>query len=138
MNSINTQLAHFALEKGAEALLVNITWFGLDLMGSAMRGLTDKETQVFIGFIKEHCRNFPGPYFIAEDIKDVFELRPSRESGKAAAPHYLLLPRRGFAGFPLPAAGFACIRLLDAETGAPLAYGLDFDMAGRIEIYRKL
>ncbi|MFC0776982.1 hypothetical protein [Flavobacterium sp. HJSW_4] len=135
MYRINTRMANFACIPDAGNMLVNITWHRFDASSGAVCCFTESQMEQFNAFMLANAFNFPQPHYI-EALAHDFAFLPSGAAIAKEVPHYLILCKE-----PSKIEGnkpYARAVLFDENTEAPVAYDLDFEAAGKIEIYRKL
>lgn len=140
MYSINTQLAYFKYSPDPKRMLANITWFKSVLISDLqVQGvpLNDFEIEEFKSLIELNKSNFPGQYFTQqakEEGRNIFDLNSLSAS---LFPCCIILSGNNALQSScdiiykvMPAV------LTDENYILQKAYGLSFDLLGRIQIYK--
>lgn len=132
---INTRMANFICIPDSGKMLANITWHRFDASSGAVCCFTERQLQQFSAFLLAHAFNFPQPHY-TEALAHDFAVFPSGAAAAKEVPYYLILCRE-----PCKIEEnkiYSRAVLMDENTGAAIAYDLDFEAAGKIEIYRRL
>lgn len=141
MYTINTQLAYFKYNLDFKKLIVNIKWFRLDKFSNFnMQGISFNKVELdqFQHFINENRLNFPGSQFVADSKKEGFDILTTNELSQASVPLYLILSKNPNLNADRHIYHAMTIVLTDENYESTIDYSLDFDVIGRIEIYKEL
>lgn len=136
MYTLNTQLARFKYAPDAAKILVNIKWFRLD-GDSQADYFSQMELDAFLNFIECNKANFPGSQFIEEAKAEKPPIPLVGELSKTAMPLYLILSRKEHKNWQDDIYNAMAIVLMDEDYDTIIGYDLDFDIIGKIEIYRQ-
>ncbi|MBF4493027.1 hypothetical protein IRZ83_11505 [Flavobacterium sp. JLP] len=137
MYTINTQLAYFKYNLDSKKLIVNIKWFKLDKFSNLnLQALSfnKSDLELFKRFIDENQHNFPSSYFVEETRKEGFDLLVSNDLSESLLPWYLILSKNTSLNNQIYRA--MNIVLMDKNYEFNIDYTLDFDVIGKIEVYK--
>jgi hypothetical protein len=137
MYTLNTQLTCFKYTFESRKLIVNINWFRL---GGDSHAYTFSriELDAVIRFIRRNIVNFPGAYFIEESKAQRLNYPPAAEVSKTLLPQYLILSKKTDNTWDKEIYSIERIVLTDRNYDTLLPYDLNFDIIGKIEIYRQV
>jgi len=141
MYTINTQLAYFKYNLDSKKLIVNIKWFKLDEFSNLNRqalSFSRSDLELFKSFIDQNQHNFPGSTFVEETRKEEFYLLINNELSQSAVPYYLILSKNPKLNLGNSIYQAQMIALMDKNYQYVIDYTLDFDVIGKIEIYKEL
>ncbi|MDX6191977.1 hypothetical protein SGQ83_21715 [Flavobacterium sp. Fl-318] len=141
MYTINTQLAYFKYNLDSKNLIVNIKWFKLDKFSDLnLQALSfnQSDLEVFKRFIDKNQHNFPGSCFIQETRKEGFDMLINNELSQSALPYYLILSKNPKLSLGNSIYQAEMIILMDENYEFPINYPLNFDVIGKIEIYKNI
>lgn len=141
MYTINTQLAYFKYNLDSKKLIVNIKWFKLDTFSSLnLQALSfnKSDLELFKRFIDKNQHNFPGSYFVEETRKEGFDLVITNDLSTSLLPFYLILSKNADLTRNNNIYNAMKIVLTDENYDATTDYTLDFDVIGKIEVYKQL
>lgn len=137
MYTLNSQLAHFCYNLDAEKLIVNIKWFKYIRFTKTFSSLNKAELDLLIGFISNNKVNFPNLFFIEKEKKNGCKILDGDEISKTELPLYLILSQDSNINPDNEVYNAVPITLMDKSYSKVIHYNLNFDIVGRIEIYRK-
>lgn len=140
MYTINTQLAYFKYNLDSKKLIVNIKWFKLDTFSSLnLQALSfnKSDLELFKRFIAKNQPNFPGSYFVEQTVKEGFDMLINNELSQIALPCYLILCRNPKLNSGNSIFKAERIMLMDENYEFPIDYTLDFEVIGKIEVYKQ-
>lgn len=102
-----------------------------------MRPFNDRELEEFLFFINQNRLNFPGSYFIVESNIENLEINVNSASAKTDLPLYLTLSKKSI--FNLEGRHYNAfpVVLTDESYSNTTHYTLNFDIIGKIEIYKE-
>lgn len=141
MYTLNTQLAFFKYNLDFKKLVVNIKWFRLDKFSALhIQGLSFNKAELdqLKSFIDKKPINFPGNQFVEDTKREGFDILTGNELSKTSLPLYLVLSKKSILNLDNPIYHAMIIVLTDENYQATVDYTLDFDIIGRIEIYKEL
>ena len=141
MYTINTQLAYFKYNLDSKKLIVNIKWFKLDKFSNLnLQALSfnKSDLELFKSFIDKNQPNFPGSCFVEETRKEGFDMLIENELSQSALPYYLILSKNPKLNLSNSIHQAEMILLMDENYQYPVDYVLDFDVIGKIEIYKEI
>ncbi|GEM_PF-1514331 len=141
MYTINTQLAYFKYNLDSKKLIVNIKWFKLDKFSNLnLQALSfnKSDLELFKRFIAKNQPNFPGSYFVEQTTKEGFDMLIENELSQSALPYYLILSKNPKLNLSNSIHQAEMILLMDENYQYPVDYVLDFDVIGKIEIYKEI
>ena len=139
MYTLNTQLAYFKYSFNFKRLLLHIKWFKLEKAADLrLQGVCfDKaELQNFKSFIDRNKLNFPGSCFIGQAGAEGLDLPSENPVSQSDLPFYLILSKNPKPGAEHLMAQVQIITLTDDNYESMATYNLDFDVIGKIEIYK--
>jgi len=139
MYTINTQLAYFKYNLDSKKLLVNIKWFRLDTFSSLnLQALSfnKSDLELFKHYIDKNQHNFPGYCFVEENRKEGFDLVVTNDLSTSPLPFYLVLSKNTDLTRNNKIYHAMKIVLTGKNYDAIIDYTLDFDVLGKIEIYK--
>ncbi|MFH7010532.1 hypothetical protein ACHRV5_01600 [Flavobacterium sp. FlaQc-52] len=141
MYTINTQLAYFKYNLDSKKLIVNIKWFKLDKFSNLnLQALSfnKSDLELFKSFIAKNQPNFPGSYFVEETRKEGFDMLINNELSQSALPYYLILSKNPKLNLGNSIYQAEMIILMNENYESTIDYTLDFNIIGKIEIYKEL
>lgn len=141
MYTINTQLAYFKYNLDSKKLIVNIKWFKLDKFSNLnLQALSfnKSDLELFKSYIVKNQTNFPGSYFVEETRKEGFDMLIENELSQSALPYYLILFKNPKLNLGNSIYQAEMIMLMDENYESTIDYTLDFNIIGKIEIYKEL
>lgn len=141
MYTLNTQLAYFKYNLDFKKLVVNIKWFRLDKFSALhIQGLSFNKAELdqLKSFIDKNPINFPGNQFLEDTKREGFDILRVNELSKTSLPLYLVLSKKSILNLDKPIYHAMMIVLTDENYQATVDYTLDFDVIGRIEIYKEV
>lgn len=137
MFTVNTQLAFFVQGEKIQKLLVNITWFRLESDTMRVEALSRTQIEQFMKFIEKHAANFPGDHFVQDASRDKSSMPFQINNPSSALPYYFVLSNSIQPSFD-KYFDSVTIQLLDKCSQNCISYNLDFDLAGKIEVFKKM
>jgi hypothetical protein len=96
------------------------------------------DLELFKGFIDKNQHNFPGSYFVEETRKEGFDLLVNNELSQSALPYYLILSKNPKLNLSDSIYQAEMILLMDENYKSAVDYTLDFDVIGKIEVYKEV
>lgn len=141
MYTLNTQLTYFKYNLDFKRLLVNIKWFKLDKFSALhIQGLSFNKTELdqLESFINKNPINFPGNQFVEDTKGEGFDILTINELSKTSLPLYLILSKKSILNLDTHVYQAMMIVLTDENYEFTIDYTLDFDIIGRIEIYKEM
>ena len=141
MYTINTQLAYFKYNLDSKKLIVNIKWFKLDTFSNLnlqVLSFNKSDIELFKRFIAKNQPNFPGSYFVEQTRKEGFAMLINNELSQSALPYYLILSKNPKLNLGNSIHQAEMIILMDENYEFPINYTLDFDVIGKIEVYKQV
>jgi hypothetical protein len=141
MYTINTQLAYFKYNLDSKKLIVHIKWFKLDKfrnLNLQALSFNKSDLELFKSFIAKNQPNFPGSYFVEETTKEGFDMLINNELSQSALPYYLILSKNPKLNLGHSLHQAEMIMLMDENYESTIHYTLDFNIIGKIEIYKEL
>ncbi|MEO7978667.1 hypothetical protein [Flavobacterium sp.] len=141
MYTINTQLAYFKYNLDSKKLIVNIKWFKLNTFSNLnLQAISFNRSylELFKNFIDKNQHNFPGSCFVEETRKEGFDLLINNELSQSALPYYLILSKNSKLNLGNSIYQAEMIMLMDENYEFTINYTLDFDVIGKIEIYKEI
>lgn len=139
MYTLNTQLAYFKYNLDFKKLVVNIKWFRLDKFSALhIKGLSFNKAELdqLKSFIDKNPINFPGNQFLEDTKREGFDILTVNELSITSLPLYLILSKKSILNLDNHINHAMVIVLTDENYQATVDYTLDFDIIGRIEIYK--
>lgn len=139
MYTINTQLAYFRYNFDSKKMIVNMRWFKLNKLKDlffACKSFSKREAEQFKGFIDQNPANFPGSHFVVETQREYFGRFRSNERSKNALPLYFILSQNADVHSGPHIYETMMVRLTDEDYKITINYTLNFDVIGKIEIYK--
>lgn len=140
MYTLNSQLTCFKYNLDFKRLIVNIKWFRLDKFNDLnMQGhsFNREELDQLQVFISKNQTNFPGNQFVEETQREGLEILAINELSKKSLPLYLILSKKTILNLHSHISHAMMILLLDENYEFTVDYTLDFDIIGKIEIYKE-
>lgn len=140
MYTINTQLAYFKYNLDSKKLIVHIKWFKLDKfrnLNLQALSFNKSDLELFKSFIAKNQPNFPGSYFVEETTKEGFDMLINNELSQSALPYYLILSKNPKLNLGHSLHQAEMIMLMDENYESTIHYTLDFNIIGKIEIYKE-
>jgi hypothetical protein len=141
MYTINTQLVYFKYGLDSKKLIVNLKWYKLDKFTKLnLQGLsfTRVEIDQFQGFIDQHVINFPGSCFVEQTNKEGFDFLLANNLSQSAFPYYFILSKNPKLNLSHSIYQAKMIVLMDKNYQYSTDYTLDFDVIGKVEIYKEV
>ncbi|CAA9194877.1 hypothetical protein FLA105534_00363 [Flavobacterium bizetiae] len=141
MYTINTQLTYFNYGVNSKRLIVNLKWYKLEMFtNSNLKGLcfTGAELEEFKGFIDQNRFNFPGSCFVEQTNRAGVDLLVINDLFQSAFPYYLVLSKNPKLNQGNSIYQAENITLMDENYKYTIDYPLDFDLIGKIEIYKSV
>lgn len=141
MYTINTQLAYFKYNLDSKKLIVNIKWFKLDKFSDLnLQALSfnKSDLELFKSFIAKNKPNFPGSYFVEETRKEGFDMLIKNELSQSALPYYFIVSKNPKLNLGNSIYQAEMIILMNENYESTIDYTLDFNIIGKIEIYKEL
>ena len=141
MYTINTQLVYFKYGLDFKKLIVNLKWCKLDKFTTLnLQGLSFNraELEQFKEFIDQNVINFPGPCFVEETNREGFDLIITNNLSQSAFPYYFILSKNPKLNLSNSIYQTEMIVLMDENYDHTTDYTLDFDVIGKIEIYKEV
>lgn len=141
MYTLNTQLTYFKYNLDFKRLLVNIKWFKLDKFSALhIQGLSFNKAELdqLESFINKNPINFPGNQFVEDAKREGFDILTINELSKTSLPLYLILSKKSILNLDTHVYQAMMIVLTDENYQVTVDYTLDFDIIGRIEIYKEV
>lgn len=141
MYTLNTQLTYFKYNLDFKRLLVNIKWFKLDKFSALhIQGLSFNKAELdqLESFINKNPINFPGNQFVEDAKREGFDILTINELSKTSLPLYLILSKKSILNLDTHVYQAMMIVLTDENYEFTVDYTLDFDIIGRIEIYKEV
>lgn len=141
MYTINTQLAYFKYNLDYKKLIVNIKWFKLDKftnLNLQALSFNRSDLELFRSFIDQNQHNFPGSSFVEEIGKKGFCLLINNELSQSALPYYIILSKKQKLNLGNSIYQAEMAMLMDENYEFIVNYTLDFDVIGKIEIYKEI
>ncbi|MDR7370284.1 hypothetical protein [Flavobacterium aquidurense] len=96
-----------------------------------------RELDELLKFIQSNKTNFPGSYFIEEAAKEKFYTSSLNELSKSLMPLYFILSRKEYNNWDKHICNVMNIVLMDENYDSIIPYDLNFDIIGKIEIYKQ-
>lgn len=141
MYTINTQLAYFKYNLDSKKLIVNIKWFKLDKFSNLnLQALSfnKSDLELFKSFIAKNKPNFPGSCFVVQTTKEGFDMLINNELSQSALPYYLILSKNPKLNLGNSIYQTEMIILMNENYQFTINYTLDFDVIGKIEVYKQV
>ncbi|QGK73395.1 hypothetical protein [Flavobacterium sp. SLB02] len=141
MYTLNTQLTYFNYGVNSERLIVNLKWYKLEMFSNlSLQGLcfTGEELEEFKGFIDQNTLNFPGSYFVEQTNASGVDLLVTNDLSQSAFPYYLILSKNPKLNQGNSIYQAENITLMDENYKYTIDYPLDFDLIGKIEIFKSV
>ncbi|KQO22664.1 hypothetical protein ASF10_09860 [Flavobacterium sp. Leaf82] len=141
MYTINTQLAYFKYNLDSKKLIVNIKWFKLDKFSNLnLQALSfnKSDLELFKSFIAKNKPNFPGSCFVEQTRKEGFDMLINNELSQSALPYYLILSKNPKLNLGNSIYQAEMIILMNENYQFTINYTLDFDVIGKIEVYKQV
>lgn len=141
MYTLNTQLTYFKYNLDFKRLSVNIKWYRLDKFSALhIQGLSFNKAELdqLESFIDKNPINFPGNQFVEDTKREVFDILTINELSKTSLPLYLILSKKTILNLDNHIYHAMMIVLTDENYQVTVDYTLDFDIIGRIEIYKEV
>jgi hypothetical protein len=142
MFTINTQLAYFKYNLDSKKLIVNIKWFKVDNFNNRQieaSSFSQTELTQLLEFIKQNRLNFPGECFVEEAKNGNLEVIKNDKLSVTFLPLYLIVskdPNLNLGQNNIYEVMIAT--LMDENYQSSVAYTLNFDIIGKIEIYKEV
>ncbi|MFC0778648.1 hypothetical protein [Flavobacterium sp. HJSW_4] len=139
MYTINTQLAYFICSFNSQRLILNLKWFRLDKAdSSSLKALSfnSLELEQFQAFIGQNPLNFPGQYFVEPTKIEEFDFFINSNVPQGILSFYPVLSKNADTDTHPSIHQVMKIALTDENYQPAAHYKLDFDVIGKIEIYR--
>lgn len=142
MYTVNTQLAYFKYNLDSKKLIVNIKWFKLDGLNTKQieaSSFSKIELDQLLEFIKENPLNFPGECFLQETENRNLEVINKDKPSVTFLPLYLILskdPNLNLGQHTIYEVMIATLK--DESYQLSIGYTLNFDIIGKIEIYKEV
>ena len=141
MYLLNTQLAYFKYRPELKRMIVNIKWFRIhhvsELTIQAIQ-FDKAELDQLQSYIIERPINFPGNQFVERSHRENIDIRINKELSKNSLPLYLILSKEPVLNLDNIIYNAMEIVLTDKNYQFTVDYKLDFDVIGKIEIYKEL
>jgi hypothetical protein len=140
MYTLNTQLSYFKYNLDFKRLIVNIKWFKLDKFSDlSIQGFSFNKAELdqFKSFIFKNPMNFPGYQFVEDTKSERFDILTINELSNTSLPLYLILSKKSILNLDNHVYFAMMIKLTDEDYEFTVDYTLDFDIVGRIEIYKE-
>ncbi|MFB9080130.1 hypothetical protein ACFFLS_12445 [Flavobacterium procerum] len=141
MYTINTQLDYFKYSFNFKRLLVHIKWFKLEKAADLrLQGVcfNRSELENFKRFADRNKLNFPGSCFVGQAGEEVLNLPAADPVSERALPYYLILSKNPKPRLKNLIPQVQEIVLTGDNYESTIDYNLDFDVIGKIEIYKNI
>lgn len=141
MYTINTQLVYFKYGLDFKKLIVNLKWYKLDKFTNLnLQALSFNRAEIeqFKEFIDQNVINFPGSCFVEETNREGIDLLVTNNLSQSVVPYYFILSKNAKLNLSNSIYQAEMIVLMDENYQYSKNYTLDFDVIGKIEIYKEL
>lgn len=141
MYTLNTQLAYFKYDLNFKRLIVNIKWFKLEKISDLhiqAAAFNARELDHFCDFIERNKINFPNNQFIEVSPRENFGIAEPYQRSAACFPLYFILAKTSALSIQGNINRAVFILLTDENYQTPVDYNLEFDIIGRVEIYKEV
>lgn len=141
MYTINTQLANFRYNFDSKKLIVNIKWSKLDDFNTKQieaSSFSKTELDQLLEFIKQNPFNFPGECFVEEAKNSKLEVINNKLSVTFLPLHLILSKDLNLNLGQHNIYEVRIATLKDKNYQLSIEYTLNFDIVGKIEIYKEL
>lgn len=140
MYTLSTQLTCFKFNQDSKGLIVNIKWFKLD--NSSDRDLiptcfNELEINQLYEFTDKNKLNFPGSCFIEDAKNERYDKLHGKELSETWLPLHLILSNNSCLRPDNYIYKVMMITLTDENYNTTIQWDLDFDIIGKIEIYKQ-